>query len=84
MQNQSLPVTVPASGAISLDDLRSVEEMVAENPRHLTISGLRWQLRHRDRNGLGVACVRLGKKLLISKARYEQWLATQTDTRVQA
>lgn len=65
--------------AIKLDDLRDIEALAAENPKTLTVSTLRWQLRHRDTNGLAAACVRVGKRLLISKSRYEYWLATQTE-----
>ncbi len=67
--------TAADSGQIALDDLRSIDDMVHEHPKVLTVPTLRWQLRHRDENGLALACVRVGKKLLISKTRYEQWLA---------
>ncbi len=66
----------PAS-AIVLDDLFDVEDLAATYPNILSVSTLRWQLRSRDSNGLAAACVRVGKKLLISKTRYEQWLASQ-------
>jgi len=59
---------------IALDDLHTVEGLVDTAPRFLSVPTLRWQLRHRDVNGLAPACVRVGKKLLISKSRYEQWL----------
>lgn len=62
---------------IALDDLYSVEELAAQHPRILTVATLRWQLRSRDANGLASACVQVGKKLLISKTRYEHWLASQ-------
>ncbi len=74
MQNHA-----PIGDAIKLDDLRDIEALAAENPKTLTVSTLRWQLRHRDTNGLSAACVRVGKRLLISKSRYEYWLATQTE-----
>ena len=64
-------------GAIALDDLDTVEGMAARYPHLLTVPTLRWQLRHRDTNGLGPACVAVGKKLLISRPRYEAWLATR-------
>lgn len=69
--------TQPSGPAIPLTDLRSVEELAAEHPRILTIKTLRYQLRHRAVNGLAPCCVAIGKKLLISKTRYEGWLATQ-------
>ncbi len=62
---------------IPLDDLRSVEDLAAEHPKVLTIPTLRYQLRNREATGMAAACVRVGKRLLISKSRYEQWLATQ-------
>lgn len=64
-------------GAIALDDLDTVEGMAARYPRLLTVPTLRWQLRHRDTNGLAPACVAVGRKLLISRTRYEAWLATR-------
>ncbi len=67
--------TQPAPIAIS--DLRSIDELAAEHPQTLPVATLRWQLRHRNANGLATCCVVVGKKLLISKPRYETWLATQ-------
>ena len=74
-----MQTTAPHGDAIKLDDLRDIEALAAENPKTLTVATLRWQLRHRDTNGLAVACVRVGKRLLISKSRYEHWLATRTE-----
>lgn len=65
------------SGTIPLDDLYSIDALASEFPKLLTVPTLRWQLRHRDTNGLAWACVPLGKKLLISRSRYEAWLATR-------
>lgn len=67
--------------AIRLDDLRSIEEIVAENNKILSSNILRYQLRQRFTNGLADACVRIGNRVMISKTRYEHWLATQTDAR---
>lgn len=74
-----MQTVAPFGDAIKLDDLRDIEALAAENPKTLTVATLRWQLRHRDTNGLAAACVRIGKRLLISKSRYEHWLATRTD-----
>lgn len=63
--------------SIPLDDLYSVEDLAARHPNILTVQALRWQLRSREHNGLAQCCVPLGRKLLISKSRYERWLATQ-------
>lgn len=65
--------------AITLDDLRTVEKLAASFPEVLTVDTLRWQLRHRNANGLAPACVRLGKKLLISQTRYEAWIARRAE-----
>lgn len=63
---------------LSLDDLLTIEQLAERYPSFLSINTLRWQLRHRDTNGLRAACVQLGRKLLISKTAYERWLAGQT------
>jgi len=63
--------------ALPLDDLHTVEELARKHSRFLSVNTLRWQLRDREKNGLAPACVRIGKKLLISKTRYEQWLASR-------
>jgi hypothetical protein len=76
MEARTQPAAALA-GAIALDDLDTVEGMAAKYPRLLTVPTLRWQLRHRDSNGLATACVSVGKKLLISRTRYEVWLATR-------
>lgn len=63
---------------INLDDLYSVKELAAAFPRILSVNTLQYQLRSREENGLAAACVPIGKRLLISKPLYEQWLATRT------
>lgn len=63
--------------SIALNDLHTVHSLAAEKPSVLTVDSLRWYLRHRDTNGLAPACVRLGKRLLISKSRFEHWLASR-------
>lgn len=65
------------TSALSLDDLKTIEGLVKENPQALSVTTLRWQLRHRHENGLSTCCVRSGKRILISKTRYETWLASQ-------
>lgn len=63
--------------AVRLDDLSTIDDLASRYPNLLTVTTLRWQLRNRDANGLAPACVRLGKKLLISRSRYEHWLASR-------
>lgn len=66
--------------AIALDDLYEPAELVAMFPKVLTPNTLRWQLYNRHKNGLDAACVKgLRRKILISKSRFERWLATQTE-----
>ncbi len=69
-----------AACPIGLDDLFTLEQFAAQFPHAITVAALRWQLRHRDSNGLAPAVVRIGKKLCISKSRYEAWLATQAQS----
>jgi predicted transcriptional regulator len=72
--------TEKASDTIALEDLRTVEALAAEFPEFLTVNTLRWYLRHRSENGLATACITRGnRRIYISKSRFEQWLATQTD-----
>ncbi len=73
-----------AKTTIAIDDLYTVEGLFETNPRVINVTGLRWQLRHRKENGLASACVRIGKRILISKSRYEQWLATQVESELAA
>lgn len=62
---------------VEVSDLYTIDGLVAQNPQVLTKAMLRWQLRHRQETGLSSCCVRGGKNILISKSRYERWLATQ-------
>lgn len=65
---------------LELDDLFTAEELAAKYPRVLSVNTLRWQLRNRRSNGLDRACVSLRRKLLISKSRFEEWLAAQVES----
>lgn len=69
--------TSPTAHAIHLGDLYTVDKLAGAFPELLSVATLRWQLRHRDTNGLAAACVPVGKKLLISRSRYEGWLASR-------
>ncbi|EHP42313.1 hypothetical protein OR16_15329 [Cupriavidus basilensis OR16] len=60
---------------IELNDLYNVHDFAARHPKILSVQTLRYQLRFRDYNGLAKACVQLGKKLLISERRYQEWLS---------
>ena len=63
------------SERLPLEDLRTVNSLHKEYPGVLTASTLTWLLRKRDENGLAECLVPLGAKLLISKSRFEAWLA---------
>jgi len=78
-ESEAPPSIAPeGQDSFSLDDLNTVEELAAQYPKLLTVPTLRWQLRHRDENGLAPACVKGGKKLLLHRPTYEAWLATRT------
>lgn len=70
-------MSTATDNTIDLADLRTVAELAAEYPSVLSVWTLREQLRRRHKNGLAAACVPVGRRLLISKSRYEQWLATK-------
>ena len=63
------------SERLPLEDLRTVNSLHKDYPGVLTPSTLTWLLRTRDENGLSECLVPLGAKLLISKSRFEAWLA---------
>ncbi len=65
------------SPAISIGDLYDIHKFAEAHSHLLNTTTLRWQLRHRDTNGLASAVVQIGRRLFISKSRYEAWLATQ-------
>lgn len=67
---------VETRDAIALDDLMTIDELASQHP-HFSVSAMRWVLRRRAENGLNSACVKFGKKLLVSRTRFAQWLATQ-------
>lgn len=67
------------TNTIDPSDLYSVDDYAAMYPRILSRHTLRYQLRNREANGLTGACVRIGKKLLISNSRYQSWLAKQAE-----
>lgn len=68
------------TNSIDFSDLYSVDDYAALYPRLLSRHTLRYQLRNRDANGLSGACVRIGKKLLISNTRYQAWVARQAES----
>lgn len=82
--DQTTDQTTPAAAAadhdaISTADLFVIEDFAKQLPPAMGEHNLRYQLRHRGTNGLNSACIRIGKRLMISKSRYERWLATQVE-----
>lgn len=63
--------------SIQLSDLYTISGLVTLANGAIGANQIRWQVRHRNENGLASACVLVGRKLLISRSRYELWLATQ-------
>lgn len=72
---------MPDTTTVELDDLRTTSQLAAEYPNVLSTWMLREQLRRRAKNGLDACCVRMGRRLLISKSRYQQWLSRQLEAR---
>lgn len=68
---------MPENPTLELTDLCTAGELAAEHPHVLSLWTLREQLRHRQKNGLASACVRVGRRLLISRSRYRTWLASR-------
>lgn len=70
------------SAPIALDDLRTIPEMAAMYPTRISQNAIRWYMRDRDLNGLAPAVVRVGRNLLISQSRFEQWLGSRAGSPV--
>ena len=62
----------------SLENLRTLRQFVAEYPA-FTIGGLRNCLFYREHNGLldSGAVIQIGRKILINKECFMNWLLTQ-------
>ena len=73
MNSASLQTTTTPAPA--LDDWKTLPEFIAMDPQKFSERTLRWYLRGRAENGLAPAVTRLGKRVLISKSRFESWLA---------
>lgn len=80
MQQETTKDATPEK--IALDDLITIQGLVDQYPKLLTEYTLRYQLRDRAKNGLARACVRVGRNILISRSRYEEWLASRSGDQV--
>lgn len=69
---------------VNLEDLYSIEDLAAAFPKILSPDTLRWQLRRRNENGLARCCFPVGRRILISKSRYEAWMASRAGLRAAA
>ncbi len=70
------------STATKLDpsDLIPVAMAGEEYPHLFTQKQFNWMLRHRDRNGLAHAIVKMGeRRLFLSRTRFAEWLANQSE-----
>ena len=51
-----------------------------EYPHLFTQKQFNWMLRHRDKNGLSHAIVKMGeRRLFLSKTRFAEWLSSQSE-----
>ncbi len=50
----------------------TVKQLLQKKP-YLTEASLRWLLFHRQQNGLNVAVVRIGRRVLIDEDLYDWW-----------
>jgi len=50
----------------------TVRQLVEKRP-YLTEPAVRWMLFNRAQNGLNVAVIKIGKKVLIDDEKYEEW-----------
>lgn len=58
--------------------LHTVEQFCKEHPAFKP-GGLRWWLFHREQNGLNMAVVRVGRKLLLDEAKFFEWVDAQNE-----
>lgn len=78
--NHNQQTTNTAVDSINPDDLYTVDGLADTYHGKINAAAIRWQLRTRAENGLSSACVWLNqRRLLISKTRYERWLASQIE-----
>ncbi|MGC4080291.1 MAG: hypothetical protein QM702_25225 [Rubrivivax sp.] len=73
--------TTPRECVPPLDDWKTIEEVTAAGHGKYSEHTIRYCLRNRETNGLAPAVRRLGKRLLISKSRFEAWLANGAGVR---
>lgn len=63
------------------EDLRTVAELARRyQAAGFTENSIRWHLFNRERNGLSVAVVRVGRKLLVDESAWLRWLDSQRET----
>ncbi len=55
------------------EDLRTIKQLAAENPA-FTEASLRWLVFNARHNGLHQAIIHVGRRVLIDKAQFVDWL----------
>lgn len=62
---------------VDLTDLYSIQDFAALFPGLLSVQTLRWQMRNKKENGMQGCCLKLGRRIFISKSRYERLFLTK-------
>lgn len=65
--------------AFALDDLALPNALAKEYPHLLSPTSMQHLLRRRNENGLSACCVRIGKKIAVSRVKFEQWIASRAE-----
>lgn len=60
-----------------LENLRTVKQIVERNPEVLTEAVVRWWIFNAEQNGLGMAVVRIGRRVYIDQPEFDAWITSQ-------
>jgi hypothetical protein len=66
-----------ATPSIDLSDIIDPEAIERESNGRIKAATVRYYISQRELNGLKVHTVRIGRKLLLSRRGFAQWLATR-------
>ena len=66
---------------MSFENLRTVKQVSEANPGVWTEASLRWLIFNAERNGLDVAIVKPGGRVLIDIRRFNEWLESHRSSR---
>lgn len=69
-----------AAPPADFDDVFPKQDIEKETGGKITAAHFTWQLRNRDHNGLSAsgAILKVGRKILVVRPRYLDWLYSQT------